>query len=1165
MKPTTTSEAKLMCRLSGPLLHQVRVGPQKVWRRQFVTLDVSENQTLCLSFFIESTGGLIGSLRRKSGLARLTTEDNEVPVAIKLKSEMEMEKGCEARELTKDDVSGKENCFMVVTSKTQIKFQALSLEDRDRWVLGLAKEFERLVETNFQQQKEKLLRKGATMNWYRPAKQGGMLSIKVSLDESISSLRLGDLTNVPIGLVDSVVAGDESDLYKMPGNEVFHFNCFVLKLKKTCDEIYPGCVSLDFEAQKQSTRDDWVSALEGKLKDTPQLPEEDQTRLSANNAASPKSATLMGDKKISTPLIGEIPKLLSRKGPSVLGGDDANKASENSFSSVSTSMGSSEPNKTRSETAFSMAENDDDDEDEGKGGGGGVGELFKQKIKLGANFPYSRCISFAMESTLQGEKAGIVLTPDRDITIKELEEVVHYNKFELPLNDVDLRKIAQTKKKAKPVVFDMTEYTPSGFKELRNRWGITDYAYFRSLSQLSGDGAIGDGKSGMLFFFTRDRRYVLKTVKTNEMTVLVDNGLLKTYVRHMADNPDSLICRFFGLYTFKMGKPAREINLVCMQNSFDTRLVLHEKYDLKGSTANRWCTPRFGSVLKDLNFGNSKLYLDSKDRVDFLKQCERDTAILEQFNVMDYSLLLGVHKPTDTPEKVQKNLLLLSMASQLEVRISRRTSTINTAPTKPSPAASSSVRPNGNRWQRDFGGIQGVDPDTQKPQVYIMQIIDLLQSYDTGKRLENLIKSQMTEEVSEISAVNPKTYRARFLAYMAKIVVGVDYQNAVIATQRRDLRMRMFTNQDVAGKRRPSMKLSLPVLDEDASEETDVVAPTVLVSAPTLITVSSSVAKSSSEQQPPSALRKGGAGSVRATASGGNSRAGASISFSSNPVDETGVPSSDEVDLNPNEPELKAEIAAAIAEAEQEKLLAAAAGGDLGGAFTEVLEDGTEVTILEDGGFIQRMVDGVVLRRFPDGHVVQQNLDGSRIETTSEGMSTHFLPDGTIIVHADQTDEDIIDVQTNPDGTRIESLRDGGTRQINPEGTIIETGANGDKRTIYKNGTTIEKLSSGATRQTNGDGTMILTLADGVRIQTDSNEPHLVLTIKVDGTSIQDDKRSGLVITTFVNGNEFHKFPDGSTIHVEVRRDGKYVKQSNADGSIFETMPDGSTKFTGKS
>src|SRR4051794_31833171 len=110
MKPTTTHEAREMCKLSGTLLQQIRVGPQKMWRRQFMTLQTSESgQGLCLYFYAESTGGILGAIgttvRRKSGMK--VDEDKSIP--IKLKSELELEKGCEARALSPEDVGGKEN------------------------------------------------------------------------------------------------------------------------------------------------------------------------------------------------------------------------------------------------------------------------------------------------------------------------------------------------------------------------------------------------------------------------------------------------------------------------------------------------------------------------------------------------------------------------------------------------------------------------------------------------------------------------------------------------------------------------------------------------------------------------------------------------------------------------------------------------------------------------------------------------------------------------------------------------------------------------------------------------------------------------------------------------------------------------------------------------
>lgn len=69
--------------------------------------------------------------------------------------------------------------------------------------------------------------------------------------------------------------------------------------------------------------------------------------------------------------------------------------------------------------------------------------------------------------------------------------------------------------------------------------------------------------------------------------------------------------------------------------------------------------------------------------------------------------------------------------------------------------------------------VQMEDGETHRPIVYILCVIDILQAYDLGKKAENLIKSQRsnTEDKNEISAVNPKTYRARFIAYLGRFLV----------------------------------------------------------------------------------------------------------------------------------------------------------------------------------------------------------------------------------------------------------------------------------------------------------------------------------------------------------------------------------------------------------
>ncbi|KAH9249545.1 hypothetical protein BASA81_012718 [Batrachochytrium salamandrivorans] len=588
--------------------------------------------------------------------------------------------------------------------------------------------------------------------------------------------------------------------------------------------------------------------------------------------------------------------------------------------------------------------------------------------------------------------------------------------------------------------FELVEYAPAAFRELRNGWGVTDTRLLESVGALSGDGAVGDGKSGMLFFFSADRHFVLKTVKPNEMQVLSD--FLRAYIRHMLDNPDSLICRFFGLYTFKF--PGQQsINLVCMQNSFDTRLVLHEKYDLKGSTRNRWCTPRFGAVLKDLNFGTSKLFLDAADRLALLEQCERDTLLMEQFNVMDYSLLLGVHK-AEPDEKGRRNLVLLAMANQLEPE---------------------HVKP--TRWQRDFGGVEGFNPDSQAPEVYIMCVIDLLQAYDLGKKAENLIKSQLTEVVSEISSVNPRTYRARFLAYLAKIIVGTPGQNAQIQAQRKEIKLRVFAN---AGGR-----------------------PTTVPRAPAPQAAVRPMLPARASAMPRLPLSR---------AAGGGSL---------------------------DEDQLKTEIQRAVLEAQETKAHMDSGGGE---SYTEQLEDGTEITILDNGGFIQRSPNGTVIHMAPDGSKTQTDPDGSTIHVSAEGEITCRLPDGTEIVHLDDVDTNVVDLQRNPTAAPSRRGRtDADPAQ--PGRARIETYPNGDSAPSSPTAWSWSRWARA--RPTRGT-------------RTRSSPPSPT------AACCQEDKSDGMIIRTFADHSELHTFPDGTVIE---HLPSGYSKQTNRDDTVIETFPDG--------
>lgn len=87
-----------------------------------------------------------------------------------------------------------------------------------------------------------------------------------------------------------------------------------------------------------------------------------------------------------------------------------------------------------------------------------------------------------------------------------------------------------------------------------------------------------------------------------------------------------------------------------MGNVFPGNKDVHETYDLKGSTFGRVTTDEEiqknpHAVLKDLNWveRDRKLGFGSIKKNLFLSQLHKDVALLSKLNIMDYSLLIGIH------------------------------------------------------------------------------------------------------------------------------------------------------------------------------------------------------------------------------------------------------------------------------------------------------------------------------------------------------------------------------------------------------------------------------------------------------------------------------------------------------------------------------------------
>ena len=207
--------------------------------------------------------------------------------------------------------------------------------------------------------------------------------------------------------------------------------------------------------------------------------------------------------------------------------------------------------------------------------------------------------------------------------------------------------------------FSFIDLEPSVFSMLRDCYGIDPRNYrasfkIKNAADIESSGMLEkftEGKSGSFFYFTRDFKYIIKTVTDEEEKFL--QKIAYRYYDHMKNNPNSLIVRFFGLHKVRLAREQRYITVVVMENIFHTpdKFKMHERYDLKGSRVGRRSVKKTSKVrreykgtLKDLDLGDKKIQVGADSKAQLMGQLRRDVEFLIQCKIMDYSLLLGIHK-----------------------------------------------------------------------------------------------------------------------------------------------------------------------------------------------------------------------------------------------------------------------------------------------------------------------------------------------------------------------------------------------------------------------------------------------------------------------------------------------------------------------------------------
>ncbi|KAI9294376.1 SAICAR synthase-like protein [Neoconidiobolus thromboides FSU 785] len=331
--------------------------------------------------------------------------------------------------------------------------------------------------------------------------------------------------------------------------------------------------------------------------------------------------------------------------------------------------------------------------------------------------------------------------------------------------------------------FKFKDYAPNVFRQIRTIFGIDPAEYLMSLThKYIVSELFSPGKSKSFFYYSRDYRFIIKTVHHVEHRFM--RKILPDYFKYIQENPDTLLTRIYGLHRVKVAY-SRKIHFVVMANIFPPNKDIHESYDLKGSTLGRKVDESIFLrnpiiPMKDLNWmeKDRRFHFGPQKRNIFLEQLEKDAKLLKTLKIMDYSLLVGIHfKDRGNQDGIRDRSLSIFQPDLNKVlqggqekgtelaNMVRRTIAVS----DPVALSGKSLKgiPNEAVFYRDSGGFSSSDEnDMDGDIIYYFGIIDILTPYNYAKKVEHYWKS-MSQDKNAISAVHPKVYANRFVNFIS--------------------------------------------------------------------------------------------------------------------------------------------------------------------------------------------------------------------------------------------------------------------------------------------------------------------------------------------------------------------------------------------------------------
>ena len=257
------------------------------------------------------------------------------------------------------------------------------------------------------------------------------------------------------------------------------------------------------------------------------------------------------------------------------------------------------------------------------------------------------------------------------------------------------------------------------------------------------------------------------------------HNIMPQYHQYIVEaHTETLLPQYLAMYRTTVD--TKEYYYIVLRNVFSPSKKIHKKYDLKGSRIDREAkdsekeqtTPTFKD--NDFTQENMKLHIGETARLKVLEKLKKDVNFLSSLNIMDYSLLVGIHDGDvidssdneDENENDEEFDTGEDSADALEDGIS-------------ADEDSGVRRPQLLRASSTGSGTQdeGYDPELfaipsfeeSNHETYYCGIIDVLSYYGATKKAAHAAKTVKHGAGAEISTVKPHLYASRFIEFIDKI------------------------------------------------------------------------------------------------------------------------------------------------------------------------------------------------------------------------------------------------------------------------------------------------------------------------------------------------------------------------------------------------------------